>query len=293
MHPELIYAILAVFSFTGAGFFMRSLTRVTSPLWTNAFKTALAAFAFVIAFAATGAPGIEAMKLSSLLLLMASGLIGLSAADWFLLNAYHRMGTARTIMVYRFQPLYLALIAFLTLGQTLNTRQSCAILLLISCILILSHEQKTKQGQWDFKGLLIALAGMVLDGSGIILTRLSFDLSPGLPSNLANLVRMATAGIAFALWAQVRPIGLLPRFLALSTQHQLVAVVGSLLGTFVGLSLWLKAVQLAPNVASIAAVGGLSPVIAVFIEAVLEKKWPSNHAVMALGVSLAGFILLL
>ena len=293
MRTDLLYSILAVCSFTGAGFFMRSLTRITSPLWTNAFKTTIAAFAFTIAFVSNGAQGVELIQASSWGLLVLSGLIGLTAADWFLLNAYHRMGTARTIMVYRFQPLYLALVSYFTLGQALQARQSLAILLLIACVLILSHEQRTKHGHWDFRGLVIALVGLVLDGSGIILTRLSFDLSPGLTSNLANLIRMGSAWIAFTLWAQFRPIGLMPRFLALSPRHQIIAVVGSLLGTFVGLSLWLKAVQMAPSIASIAAVGGLSPVLAVFIESLLDRRAPSRHAVLALCISLAGFSLLI
>jgi drug/metabolite transporter (DMT)-like permease len=87
-------------------------------------------------------------------------------------------------------------------------------------------------------------------------------------------------------------LGLKETFFKLEPQYRFLAIAGSTLGTFLGLFLWLKALSMG-NVAQVAAMGGLSPVIAVGIESVLTRRLPGPHALVALGLCLVAVALLI
>jgi drug/metabolite transporter (DMT)-like permease len=199
------------------------------------------------------------------------------------------------MIVYRFQPLYLAAMAYLFLGQTLSGQQLFAVGLLIACVLILSHEGKRQLGRWDLAGVGIAFTGMILDGTGVLLSRIGFENAPSLTAAQANIIRCG--GALFGFWVISllhRPKGLALKetFVSLEPRYQFLAVASSVLGTFLGLFLWLKALSTG-NVAQVAAMGGLSPVIAVAIESFLTRKWPGPHALAALGLCLVAVGLLI
>jgi len=296
MAPELFYAVCGVFSFTSASFLFRAITHRTSPLWMNAFKASVAALSFLL-WATWEAlqEGVPALSVGMFLALIASGLMGLNISDWFMLRSYARMGPARTMIIYRFQPLYLAAAGYLTLGQTLTEVQLAAVLLLIGCVVILSHEGKRHHGRWDIAGVGIAFTGMMLDGTGVLLSKMSFEATPGLTVAQANVIRClgAMAGFfAISRWKGPEGIGLVPTFRNLGPQYQILAAVGAFLGTSMGLFFWLKALSLG-NVARVSAFGGLAPVVAIGIESMLERRFPGPHALVALALSLTALWMLI
>jgi uncharacterized membrane protein len=87
-------------------------------------------------------------------------------------------------------------------------------------------------------------------------------------------------------------IGLKTTFLKLEPKFKIYAVFSSILGTFLGLFLWLKALSMG-NVAQVASMGGLSPVIAVGIESVISRRMPGPHALAALALCLVAVGLLI
>jgi len=296
MAKELIYAVCGVVAFTSASFLFRAVTHRTSPLWANAFKASFASLAFLVW------GGVEALRSGlptvspiSWVVFIVSGFLGLNVSDWFMLRSYARMGPARTMIVYRFQPLYLAAMAFVFLGQTLSGQQLFAVLLLIACVLILSHEGKRQHGRWDLAGVGIAFAGMILDGTGVLLSRIGFENAQGITTSQANIIRCGGALFGFWIISLLnRPKGLALKetFIGLEPKFRFLAVAGSALGTFMGLFLWLKALSTG-NVAQVAAMGGLSPAIAVGIESALTRKWPGVHALAALALCLVAVGLLI
>jgi drug/metabolite transporter (DMT)-like permease len=296
MAPELMYAICGVIAFTTASFLFRAITHRTSPLWMNAFKASVAAISFALWAGIEGvSKGFPTLGGTMILALIGSGLMGLNISDWFMLRSYARMGPARTMIVYRFQPLYLATAGYLLLGQTLNSQQFFAVFLLIACVAVLSHEGKRHRGTWDLAGVGVAFAGMMLDGSGVLLSKWSFQHSPGLTVAQANVIRCVGALLGFfaiSQWKRPEGIGLVPTFRKLGSRYQALATAGAILGTSVGLFLWLKALSIG-NAAQVSAFGGLAPVVAIGIESVLERKWPGPHAIAALILSLAALVLLI
>lgn len=291
---DVLYALASVVSFTTASFIFRRFTRIAGPDWVNAFKATLATVIFASVFVSdvvrTGAlpsfsPGIW-------LVLLVSGLIGLNLSDRFMLGAYQSIGPARTMMVYRFQPLYLGLLGFVFLGQTLSFSQLSAIGLFIACVIVIADEQRKTLGKWSWVGLSTAAAGMLLDGTGVMLSSWAFRHAESLDANTANLIRGGGALAGFWYLSRRRPYRLLETFASFKTRNRVLALAGCVLGTFVGLTFWLKALQVG-EAARVSATAGAAPVLALLIEAGIEKRAPSRHAIFALALCLAGFVLLL
>ena len=293
--PGVPSAVLSVLAFSSAGFIFREVTRRTSALWANAAKASVAALGFTIWMGivwVTG--GYDSLTISpvSVGVWVLSGLLGLNLSDWLMLRAYHRIGPARTMILYRFQPLYLGLLGAAFLGESFSWSQLSAILLFIGCVGVLSHEGRRKTGRWDLQGIMIAVSGMLLDGFGILLTRIGFDRMPGATSEFANGMRCAGAMLGFLLISRVVPLHIHDAWRGLSGRLRLLTVWGGIQGTLIGLALWLHAVQIG-KLATVSAVGGLAPVVATLLESVLERKRPSGHALLALALSLIGFAMLL
>ncbi len=290
--PDWGYALCSVISFTCASFLFRIMVHEAGANWTNAFKASVASVIFLGVFLADGAQIPPQLTLASVALFVTSGFLGLNLSDHLMLRAYHRLGPARTMIVYRSQPLYLGALAYVFLGQALQTEHLIAILLFISCVGILAYEKRRLDGHWDQVGFGFALGGMLLDGTGVFFSRLGFDLSPGIGSQFANLIRACGALVGFYLMSQFwTPLELVDRFRKLSPRLRVLSFVGSLMGSYIGLSLWLKALQVG-QVARVTSVAGVAPMIALGIESVLHRKWPSRYAWTALAICMVAFYLL-
>jgi len=290
--PDWGYALLSVISFTFASFLFRVMVREAGPVWTNAFKATVAASIFAGVFVVSGMELPPVLAGTSIAFLMISGFLGLNLSDYLMLQAYHRIGPARTMIIYRSQPLYLGLLAYLFLGQALQVQHVGAILLFILCVGILAYEKRRIDGHWDKVGLGLAVGGMLLDGTGIFLTRMGFEMSPGLGSQLANLIRATGALIGFFLISKIfAPIELVGKFRGLSPRLKGLAFLGAMMGSYIGLSLWLKAIQFG-QVARVTSVAGVAPMLALGIESGLARRWPSRYAWTALALSMVAFYLL-
>lgn len=83
-------------------------------------KNSVAGIAFCVATAIAlllGRESLQHLSSPSALYLVGSGFIGLAVGDYFLFRAYQRIGSARTIMVFSFSPLFLTLEGFLFLAK--------------------------------------------------------------------------------------------------------------------------------------------------------------------------------
>ncbi len=292
MDPGIPYAFFAVLSFSTCSFLFQRLTRLNSALWMNTFKACLATTLMVLCAAFTLPSHISDLTFQLVATLFLSGLIGLNLSDWFMLHAYDRMGPARTTLLYRFQPLYLGFLGSVFLGQVFTSRLLLAVGLLIGCVLLLSLERRQQQGHWDFKGVALALGGMLLDGTGSFLSSMALKSEPSISSLEANALRGVAALFGFALWSRFQPIGLVPKYRSLSPRLKVVALIAAFVGTFGGLTLWLNALKVG-KLATVASVGGLAPIVTFSIESFISRKLPGRYAVVALVLALTAFFLLL
>ena len=85
-------------------------------------------------------------------------------------------------MVFGFQPVLLGVMSYFIFGQEVTFTQILSIFLFIGCLFTIGHEQYRVHRKWELPALVAAIAGVFLDGAGVILTRYAFDLEPRLTS---------------------------------------------------------------------------------------------------------------
>lgn len=312
--PEvgILFAVLATLGFTLAGLIYRKYTRPRgaasaqtpdlSVFAMNFMKAGVGFACFAAIFIATLANGQPAIARAAVIAGLAfSGFVGLTVGDYFLIRAYSRVGVARTQMIFRFQPLLLALSGALLFRQWLNPREWAAIACMIACVLLISFERmRYSAGRWDLGGVFDALLTVGLDAIGLLLTRWAFEMQPELTSLEANFWRASGSMLGFfTLFFAFAPLSkgrlsfkkILGEYRNLSGRALIALIGASALGAFVSLWLWLQAIARV-NLATVTAIGGCGPVFSTLAESAFERQWPSRYALGALLLSLTGFYLL-
>ncbi len=258
----------------------------------NAFKCVVATIAFSIAVLLTG-NFLEPPSAMSVGIFFLSGFIGLNLADLFLLSAFTRIGSGRTLMIFSFQPVFLGFFGFVLFNQELSRTKILAILFMIACVFTLSYEKFKRLGHWEVKGPLFALMGVTLDSCGILLTRFSFDHDPHISVLEGNFYRCLGACVGFLITHFFfRPIPLIKKAREFRRRSQGLLLAASLGGTFISLWLFLTAISTG-HLATISAIVMCGPVFAAALESVTEKQWPSAYLLFALTLFGCGFYLLM
>ncbi len=295
-HGAYFLALTSAILFSGASVIFARFSVSHSSLWMNLMKNLTALVAFLLAtvvsvvFGREPLEGLFATRAGVYFFL--SGLLGLGIGDYFLFRAYQRLGSARTLLVFSFSPLFLTIGGFLVFGQRLNLGQGLAILLMMACVWTISFEKFRAEGHWEWKGILFALIGVALDNVGIVLSRQGFDLSPGTTAFTSNLIRCIGSVIPLLIWGYVMRERVFTRFFQLRWPDRSMAVFASFMGSFLSLSLWLTALKIG-HIGGLAGVGSFNPIAASLWEWALLRKRPSPYLLSALGLFLSGFFLLL
>lgn len=221
-----------------------------------------------------------------------SGLIGLNIADLFLLNAFTKLGAARTLMLYGFQPLIIGVGASLLFGQALNPMKLLAVLFMIACLFTLSLESYRVHKKWAIAGLLLALAGVSFDACGVLITRKAFETTAALTPVEGHFYRCIGALVGFAVMSLFRPLPLISGFTRWPTRQRVLILAASFGGTYFSLLLYLHAVKFG-HLASIAGITITGPMFATSLECLIKRKYPSKYLLIAFGFFFAGFYVLL
>lgn len=253
--------------------------------WMNFFKAIVALIGFGLFFLYSF--DFDFFNFKQFLGLFLSGFIGLGIGDIFLLYAFSHFGAGRTLMVFGFQPVLLGVMSYFLFAQEVSSSQVFSIGLFILCLLTISHEQFRANRKWEVIGLMAAVAGVFLDGMGVILTRWSFDLDPRLTSMEGNFYRCLGAVISFAFIRFKYPVDYLKFNRQLTSHEWGVLIFGSLMGTFISLGLYLKAVQTG-HLASISGIAITGSLFSSAVECIRQRKWPSLHLVFAFALFLVG-----
>jgi drug/metabolite transporter (DMT)-like permease len=283
-----IYALTALLLWSLASQVYTQYSRKISAVWVTGFKTYIGFFAFLlVVFYTTGFADIPAKSLGYFLI---SGFIGLGMADIFLIKSFSLMGPGRTMMIFAFQPLLVGVFSYFLFDQHLDAKKFISIIFFIICIFIFALEGYKKSGKWHLAPFLFALAGMALDGSGIIITRLGFESST-IDSTQANLYRFTGGMIAFLLLARFIKFNLVGNFKTLSKKGKVLMLVSGFFGTFISLWFYLKAIQIG-HLASLTGIAITGVVFAALFECIFFKKLPSKYLIVAFGFFLIGIKIL-
>ncbi len=287
---QLISIILAlsantVFSFASTLF--ADFSKEVSGKWINCFKLCVAFSCFLVLALILG----NEVALKTLPYYVLSGALGLFLADHFLCEAFAKLGSARTLMIFSFAPLFVACWCYLFFGDALRPEKLVAIVFFMACVITISYEKLKEEGHWEIAGLVLAFSGVILDGLANVVTSYGFRTSP--TDSIFNVCALRSGGafIAFLLIGPFIKVQLIENFKKLSPHKRKLAVLASFLGAFMSLSLWISAVKLG-DLTTIVALSGATPVLAGVFEVVRGKTKLSKYLVMAFVFFLLGFYFL-
>lgn len=292
MITSLMLALCGNVAFSTASIYYATYSEKFSAEWMNYYKAIIATLAFAVAVFIFGLYGQASNQ--SYILLVISGTLGLFIGDIFLLKAMASIGAGRTLMLFGFSPLILGVSAYFLFDQDFSPQKLLAIFCLIGCLWSFALENFKQKGSWEFKGLLYALIGVIMDSAGILLTRMSFDLSPEMTPFQANLVRAFATVVGFSAMALIPWFKFNPKkyWNMMSTSETKTITIVSFLGTFVSLSFYLTAIKIG-HLATVSAVAVTSPLFATLLEVVTGRKAPNRYLIAGLSFFLSGFLILM
>jgi len=290
MDHSLVLALFSTMTFAGASIVFAMFAK-TSPLWMNAFKATIALMAFAVAMIFTS-DWSRLPQIDSFLFFFLSGFIGLNVGDFFLLKAFQRIGSARTLIIFSFQPLLMASFAYLVFGQALGFQRLIAVFILIACVLVVSYERYRQDGRWEIWGPIFAFTGVLLDCCGVLMTRQGFELDPQVTVIEANFYRCLGAGLGFWILAQFVSFKFTRRFKRFPIRIKTLVLAASFGGTFIALWLYLSAIEVG-HLAKVTAIVGAGPLFTAALESLVNKRWPSRYLWLALVLFGCGFLLLI
>ena len=250
----------------------------------NVFKCIVAFIASVVAVSVL--EGAIVLDWSRQWPFLISGFIGLNVGDFFLLNAYKRIGPARTLILFGFQPLVAGGFSYFVWDEQIHNMQFLAIFFFLICLFLFSYESYKKAGQWELKGLIFAFLGVFLDSVGVILSRYGFESSPEISGLGGHLYRTVGALAGFAVILPFVKRDFWSHFKVLKRGEWGLAIVSSLVGTFLSLVCYMQAIKMG-KLATVTSIVLTDPVVSTSLESLWMRVWPSRYLWLAL-ISFAG-----
>lgn len=223
-------------------------------------------------------------------LLFISGFIGLGIGDVFLLTAFVRLGPARTLVLFSFQPIIFLFVDNFLFGLEIHATNLVAIAIFILCLLLFAIENKNPEKKWELAPLLIALTGILLDGVGLFLTKKSFAALPDLSGLQANIIRSIGAISFYFILQFFKPINLFSKFKSLENPKKAFAIFICITGTYASLLCYLNALKLGA-LSMVTAISVTSPIFSTIFESIFDKKKPTKTLYICLILFIIAFSL--
>jgi drug/metabolite transporter (DMT)-like permease len=219
-----------------------------------------------------------------------SAVSGLVVGDALLFQAFVLIGTRLAMLLMTLAPVVGALLAWVFLGETLSPLEIVAIIVTVGSVAWVVSEQRNSNSVDDNPrnyslGVLCGIGGAFGQAWGLILSKQG--MIGDFPALSASLMRLTTASAVIWLWAliqgQLRPTveGLRIR------RTRWAIVVGTVTGPFIGMTLSLAAVQLAP-VGIASTLMSLSPVILLPLAHWIFKERITQRAIAGTVVAMVG-----
>lgn len=248
-------------------------SRTISSVWMNAFKALVAGLAFfVVSSLFYEWQNVTFIAFNWLLL---SGALGLGLGDALLLYSFSRLGPGRTLMIFGFQPLIVGALAYGLFGQVLEGERLYAIIFFILCVLSFGLESYKATKTWNLVGLSCALAGMALDGVGVVMSRYVFDEYPAIHPFQVNAIRCLGAVFVLLFFSAARPRQLIGSFLKQNGKNRMILILGPMVGTFLSLACYVTALRSA-HLASLSGIAITGTLFSTLFEHVWKRSLPGR-----------------
>ncbi len=242
------------------------------------------------------APFPFAIEPARLLYLGVSGVIGFVVGDAMLFESFLLIGPRLAMLLALLVPVFGAALAWAFLGETLQTLEIAAILLIIGGIAWVVAEGGGEDGAPTAppvrrygQGIWLAVGGAAGQAIGLLFSRMG--LAGGYSAISATLVRVSVAAVILALAGFLR--GTLRRRLAVMKDRKalLEITAGSLTGPVLGVILSLEAIAHA-HIGVASALMSLTPVLLLPVSHFLFREKVTPRAILGTMISLIGVILL-
>ena len=197
-------------------------------------------------------------------------------------------------MITSFEPSIIAFFSYIFFAQSISLGKMSGILMVLLCLYFLALEKKKSKKIVDKDGIKLLgliLLGMVLEALGTTFSKQAFIIDPNLTSMTANVYRLLPAFIVLPLVTRYFKDGLSIKDLSWSLRKKII--FSSVIGTWLALLLYLKAIGLPGHPAVIAALGSLSPFYASIYEHTKERSLPNRYFFCALLCMLGGIVLII
>ncbi len=190
--------------------------------------------------------------------LLLSGVVGYFFGDWCLFNSYLTIGSRYGQLFMTLAPMFAALSAWVSIGQTLSAGSLIAMSVTIVgiSISVLGRGNHHKLSiQLPAKGVLFGIGAGMGQGVGLVLSKIGLDyytadvpvaVLPQVENYLpfgANLIRCLAGLLCFTIWLLVRGEGSKMRTSIHNHKGMLAMLTAVISGPFVGVGFSLMAVQ--------------------------------------------------
>lgn len=190
--------------------------------------------------------------------LLLSGVVGYFFGDWCLFNSYLTIGSRYGQLFMTLAPMFAALSAWVSIGQTLSAGSLIAMSVTIVgiSISVLGRGNHHKFSiQLPAKGVLYGIGAGMGQGVGLVLSKIGLDyytadvpvaVLPQVENYLpfgANLIRCLAGLLCFTIWLLVRGEGSKMRTSIHNHKGMLAMLTAVISGPFVGVGFSLMAVQ--------------------------------------------------
>ena len=190
--------------------------------------------------------------------LLLSGVVGYFFGDWCLFNCYLTIGSRYGQLFMTLAPMFAALSAWVSMGQTLSVGAlvAMAVTLVGISISVLGRGNHHKLSiQLPAKGVLYGIGAGMGQGVGLVLSKIGLDhYTADVPTAVlsqvenylpfgANLIRCLAGLLCFTAWLLVRGEGSKMRTSIHNHKGMLAMLAAVISGPFVGVGFSLMAVQ--------------------------------------------------
>ncbi len=232
----------------------------------------------------------------SYILLILSGIIGLSLGDACLFQAYVLIGPRLSLLIFTVWPIMAAAIAWLFLSEKLGLLAVIGIFITVAGMVWVTVERNTDGNQKSHHerkkmklGIVLALGGAAGQAIGLVLAK--GGMGETLPPLPATFIRMLAAVIAIWLFGIVRGDLREAKAKLSDKRAMLLAFGGAIVGPFLGVWMSLVAVQ-HTNTGVAAAIMSTVPVLVIPLVIIFYKEKVSMRAMLGAVITAGGVALL-
>ena len=204
----------------------------------NLFKNIIGVVLFAITLLVVGQPLFIDVPVSEYLIILASGLIGMTLADTLFFAALKRMGASLWAVVSAFYSPSVIVMAYIFLGETLDWTDILGVVVIISAI-IFASTRRDELGEFDKErliGILLGVSSLLLMAVGIIIMKPVLLRTPTLWATQVRLIGSTVSLFILILLSKKRRV-LLRAMLPDGNWKYLLP--GSLIGPYLALGFWI------------------------------------------------------